>query len=105
MKGYFTSNKFGTIALALIIMTFLLIFLWIGTTNELLLILNLITFVGAIVLSIIGMIKDKKKLLSIISLVLVALIIIGIGDFFLTLPSAIDSTVERLLKSWGIGGN
>ena len=52
------------------------------------------------------MIKDNKKLLSIISIILIGLIVLVlIYFFFFALPSTVESTTEGLLESWGIGGN
>ncbi|MBR2678899.1 MAG: hypothetical protein IKE63_05730 [Bacilli bacterium] len=106
MEKYMNSNKFGAISLGLIIITIIMIVIWLLTINGVVFVLGTITLITAIPLTIIGLFKDNKKLLSVISLSIAIVIIVAILFFlFVLLPLAVNDAVEGMQNAWGIGSN
>ena len=64
---------------------------------------SIILFIASFILSIVGLIKDDKKIYSIISLCLSILTIIFIILFFtVLLPSAMKDVINSMQKSYGV---
>ena len=105
MKEYIKNNKFGTISLGMILLAIIVGVLWLLNISNILFIVELILMLGAVIFNVLGLLNDQRKLLSILSIIIVVLFVIGtMYYFYVVLPEMVDVTVEGLLKSWGIGG-
>ena len=99
MEKYMNSNKFGAISLGLIIITIIMIVIWLLTINGVVFVLGTITLITAIPLTIIGLFKDNKKLLSVISLSIAIVIIVFYNYKFM--PTYHIAFVYGYILVWG----
>lgn len=100
-------GKFGINSLLYLVLgvLFFILFLMISGTNERVFFFygGFILFVLSFVLGLIGIIKDTKKLLSIISVFILLLFIFGVFYYYIfVLPKEIEGVINNWQSVWGI---
>lgn len=107
MKKDYQKNKFGVLASICLFIGIIFISLSMSFVIEAELIRGILFYgsiilgVVSLVLSIIGLIKDQKKAMSIITLIaIIVIVLLSIYCYTVLLPKAINETIDGWTSKW-----
>ena len=107
MKSDYQKNKFGVLSSVCLFISMVLMSLFIASDINVEIIRGILFYgsiliaVCSLILSIIGIIKDQKKTMAIISLIVIILAIaLGIYFYMVLLPNAINETINSWTDTW-----